>query len=326
MNQGLLPVAVTLALTSLPLCASAQEDGPPDPAAAREIPAFEVPAERDGVIYQRFLAIGDWGTGGRGQRRVAQAMAARAEATPIDFVITTGDNFYPRGVSSADDPQWRQKFEDVYAAASLQVPFFPSLGNHDHMGDPDAQVAYSERNPLWRMPGRYYSHTVELDDGQQALFVVLDTDDLNMRIRSPSFEAQMEWLEETLAGSSARWRIVYGHHPLYSYSIRGHNRWLVHLLEPLFVRYGVDVYLAGHDHNLQLLRPVEGVHYVVTGAASGSDRPYPVAWPEESLYASSGGGYVLARLSRDELLLEFVRAAGETEFAHTLTKPARVLR
>ncbi|MBR9977684.1 MAG: metallophosphoesterase, partial [Bacteroidetes bacterium] len=106
------------------------------------------------------LVIGDGGTGGRGAMRVGEAMAAQHITQPVQAVVSTGDNIYNSGVKSVDDPQWQSKFERVYPADNLPVPFWAVLGNHDYRGNPDAQVAYTRHRlpdgsvSRWRMPGR----------------------------------------------------------------------------------------------------------------------------------------------------------------------------
>ena len=101
-----------------------------------------------------FLVVGDWGQASEPQRQVAGAMAQVAGQGGARFVISTGDNFYPRGVGSVSDPQFRDAFEEVYAAPSLQAPWYVVLGNHDYEGSPNAEIAYSSRSPRWRMPAR----------------------------------------------------------------------------------------------------------------------------------------------------------------------------
>merc|ERR1712034_179604 len=62
-----------------------------------------------------FVALGDWGRRGkRSQRQVARAMGAAAQDLASRFVLAAGDNFYPAGVASVDDPHWRESFEAVY--------------------------------------------------------------------------------------------------------------------------------------------------------------------------------------------------------------------
>lgn len=294
----------------------------PDPASDHEIPAFEVPPAREGVTYQRFLVIGDMGTGRDDQRLVAAQMAARAEREPVDFMLTLGDNFYPAGVESVDDAKWQTHFEQIYAARSLQVPVYASLGNHDHGGSTQAQVDYSEHSTRWRMPAPYYTFTRPLGDGQVVQFFVLDTTPLARAY--PGFQQQLEWLEGELSRSSARWRIVVGHHPLYSHvPMRGHNKLMIQHLEGLFVRYGVDLYMAGHDHILDVLKPVKGVNYLVSGAGAGPDKAYPTQWTDESYYVATNGGFAALRLDADELVMEMIRMDGRTQYAHVLRKPPR---
>ena len=246
-------------------------------------------------------------------------MVERAKTDGLDFILTVGDNIYPGGVQSADDPQWETKFEEVYDDPSLQVPFYPTLGNHDHGGDVSAQIDYSARNENWRMPGRYYTFTRTLADGTAVQFFALDTTPIDQR--HPDAAAQLTWLDEQLGQSNARWKIVFGHHPLYGHKLhRGPNRVMIARLDPLFTRHNVDLYLAGHDHTLEMLKPVKGVNYVITGAAGGPDKAYAVAWTDESFYAATLGGFTLLRISKDESVIDFVRMDAETQYAHTLTR------
>jgi hypothetical protein len=81
---------------------------------------------------------------------------------------------------------------------------------------------------------------------------------------------QLRWLDSTLAATTAQWKIVVGHHPVYVASSRYEdNPYLISDLVPIMERHGVQVYFAGHDHNLQHLWP-EGspIHYFVSGAGS----------------------------------------------------------
>jgi len=295
--------------------------GPEDPAANRPIPSFTIPAVRAGVSYERFMVIGDMGTGNDDQRAVAAAMAKRAKSDGLDFLLTVGDNFYPMGVRSADDPQWKSKFEDIYSDAALRVPIFPTLGNHDHYGDPLAQVEYAKRNPNWRMPAQYYSFLRELTDGVEVAFFAIDTDPIHNK--KPEAEAQLRRLEEELSKSRGRWKIVFGHHPLYSHGRHGKDQVMIDRLEPLLTRHRVDVYFCGHDHTLEMLKPIAGVHHVISGGGGGPEKAYGVDWTDESYYAATLGGFVLCRISKDELVIEFVRLDGSTQYAHVIEKSDR---
>jgi acid phosphatase len=265
------------------------------------------------------MAIGDMGTGTPDQHEVAAAMARKAKADGLDFILTVGDNFYPDGVASVDDPAWRTKFLDVYNDPALAVRVYASLGNHDHRGSVQAQIDFSTQNGRWFMPARYYTFTRTLSDGTRVQFFAIDSDPIENRRDEAA--AQLAWLDSELGKSEARWKIVFGHHPLYSHGWHGTSRAMIDQLEPLFVKNGVDVYLAGHDHTLEMLKPVKGVHYVVTGAAGGPDKAYRVDWTDEAYYAATLGGFTYYRVSKDELVIEFVRLDGRTQYAHVLTQP-----
>lgn len=287
-----------------------------DPAADRDLPPPVLPPAREGERYVRALVLGDWGSALPGQRLVAEAMVGRAREQPIDLLLTTGDNFYPRGVRSTDDPQWAQKFERVYDDPALQVPVYPALGNHDYMGDVQAQVDYSALNPRWRLPARYHAFTWPADDPLVEFFIT-DTQALLLRGADPE---QRAWLAEALARSTSRWKVVVGHHPLHSGGRHGGSRALRERLEPLLVERGVDLYMAGHDHTLEMLRPVQGVHHLVSGGGAGAEWAYKVEWTDAHFYAATGGGFVALRVGADDLVIEFVRPDGRTQFAHTLIK------
>ena len=83
---------------------------------------------------------------------------------------------------------------------------------------------------------------------------------------------QRAWLERTLASATETWRIVMVHHPPYSAGYQGSNEDVRRAFVPLFERYGVQLVLSGHDHDYQRSVPINGVTYVVTGAAAGTRR------------------------------------------------------
>ena len=71
------------------------------------------PIRRDSVL--NFIVMGDWGRNGADhQKEVARQMDITATMYNTQFIISTGDNFYPSGVISEWDPLWRYSFEDIY--------------------------------------------------------------------------------------------------------------------------------------------------------------------------------------------------------------------
>lgn len=266
----------------------------------------------------RWIVLGDWGTGGATQRRVAQAMATVAERAPIHFVLSTGDNIYPSGVRSADDPQWEQKFERVYAAPSLQVPWYPVLGNHDYRGSLQASIAYSARSARWRMPATFYRVLHFLPDSTPVLFLGLDTQQL-LTGSAEARRRQLRWLERELQRFPEAWKIAWGHHPLRSAGAYGENTALLRLLKPLFDRYGVAVYFCGHEHDLQLLHhPDDGFFCVVSGAGGGVRS---TSYGPHSLFAAAEPGFVYAVLGKQRLQLWFITADEIPRYRADVPKP-----
>jgi len=257
--------------------------------AARAVPAGE------GSLS--FLAVGDWGReGAYHQRDVAIQMAASARELDARFVVSVGDNFYEDGVTSVDDPAWRKSFEEIYDAPSLQVPWHVALGNHDYRGNVEAQIDYSARSPRWRLPSRWYSFEERAPDGTRVELFVTDTTPLiNFYYGDPATRkaledqrrdapVQLAWLDEALGRSTAHWKIVLGHHPVYSGWIEPGRRLsaanpyfelrtlggtpdLIARLDPILRRHRVPLYLNGHNHDLQHVR-MGTTDFVCTGAGS----------------------------------------------------------
>ena len=258
-----------------------------------------------------FLVVGDWGTGSPDQRKVAVQMGKAAEAVGARFVISTGDNFYPSGVKSVEDPQWKTSFEDIYTAPALSIPWYAVLGNHDHRGNVKAQVDYSKRSSRWRMPAAYYKHTESLADGSLAEFFFLDSDTINRDYRGWrglfSRRQQVRWLERALAASAARWKIVVAHHPVFSGGSHKDTRALIVLVRPLLERYGVQLYLNGHNHNLEHV-VVGKVHYLTSGAGS---KPRAARTVEGSRFVVGGRlGFMTARLTPNAMEIQFIDGEG----------------
>ena len=193
----------------------------------------------------RFAAIGDMGTGDPPQYQVARQMQQFHEKFPFTFVIMLGDNIYG-GKSPAE---LQRKFDIPYKPLlDAGVQFYAALGNHD---DPNERFY----KPFNMNGQQYYSFKKD-----NVHFFVLDTDYLDPK--------QMEWIEKELAGAKSDWKICYFHHALYSSgAFHGSSTELRMVLEPLFVKYGVQVVFAGHDHVYERVKPQKGIYYFTEGAS-----------------------------------------------------------
>lgn len=290
----------------------------------------------------RFLVIGDWGkllayksdaagvkrpstTAGAGQLAVARAMARWAGEHRPAFVLSVGDNFYETGVKSVDDPRWKLTFEDVYAAASLQVPWYVALGNHDHYGNFRAQLDYTSRSNRWRMPARHYSFTEKSGSGVSAEVFVLDTEAFarsRKKKTGPDAEfaaEQLDWLEKALGASKADWKIVVGHHPLRTGGERRLTREhdLDKVLPAIFRRHGVAVYLCGHEHDAQHLQE-SGVHCLLVGNGAEGKATGVI---EQTVYAEAMLGFAHAEVTKSEFRLHYVNIEGVVRHTATIGRP-----
>lgn len=252
------------------------------------------------------FALGDAGTGDANQHAVADAMERLATSSAPAFALYLGDNFYENGLAGPDDPLLRTAFDDVYDGALAELPFYPVLGNHDYQGDVDAQVGYGAVEPRWRMPARAYDFETDLADGTRLAFFALDTPALLGA--SPTNARTLDELSAALARSEADWRIVFGHHPLHSGGRHRIPGTFVRRLEPVLVRGDVDLYLAGHDHDLQLLAPPLGYLQIVSGAGG---RLRSTARTHCTVFAAARYGFARLSFARRTLVIEFFDRQGD---------------
>jgi hypothetical protein len=222
----------------------------------------------------RVLAFGDFGDGGKDQLTVAAAMAAyhKDPQHPFDFGITLGDNFYEYGLNSATHPRWKTNWEVPYGPLGIRL--YVSLGNHDYYdsASPIAEALYSQKSTSWCLPAAYYTYTAG-----PVQFFVLDTDSI-MRTaqkgqdRSP-IDIQKKWLKAQLDASKSPWKVVYGHHPVYSTGQHQDNAPMITEILPV-LKQRANVYIAGHDHDMEYLRPESDVYFFISGAGGHEKRSF----------------------------------------------------
>ena len=247
----------------------------------------------------------------------------------------------------------------AYERVSPSIPVFLTLGNHDgeagfasegercHYFENTLAVSRSARLAHFPSPaavyggggdGRYYAF-----ESGDALFVVLDV--MGQTQRMPTRpedwslgEAQMRWLEQTLARSERRWKLLFAHHLVggsemelcYTYgrggiretrdgtatgSFRGEQA----RVQELMGRYGAQGFFYGHDHVFAVGEKRdaadrgEPILYLAGGQAAGREIP---AWTGDAAFQSA---YDFDQDGRPDYLLEkgFVRVT--VEGARSLT-------
>ena len=238
----------------------------------------------------RFAAIGDMGTGELPQYEIAARMNTSREIFHFDFVLTLGDNIY--GGHSPRD--YHNKFELPYKGLlDAGVQFFGSVGNHDST----TERFYKPFN----MNGQQY-YTYKKGNVQ---FFVLDTNYMKPE--------QLSWLQKELQNSRADWKICYFHHPLYtSGSFHGASTELRLSLEPLFVKYGVQVVFAGHEHVYERTKPQNGITYFTEGAAGELRKGNLKKTTLTAVGYDQDCSFMLIEISGAELNFQTVSRTGKT--------------
>ena len=132
-----------------------------------------------------FLVVGDSGATTDGRASLVEAMPEAVDRTGATFVVLTGANIYPHGVASVTDPQWKEHIEDAFAPLIERLPLYPCLGNHEHDGNPDAQIEYARKNDWGKLPAPFHSFVMPMSgsSSQTVEFFVIDTESLKMMMK-----------------------------------------------------------------------------------------------------------------------------------------------
>lgn len=280
-----------LALGGVPAGALGQSVSSANPkASARAAAPVKVTLPmKDGSV--RFAVIGDTGTGTEKQYEVGRVMVQYRRAFPFEFVLLLGDNLYKS--EKAED--YKKKFEDVYRVLlDDKVKFYATLGNHDESN----QRFYDHFN----MGGNEY---YRFKKGNVA-FYSLNSNYMDKR--------QVKWLEEELAKDTSDWKIAYCHHPPYSSGGKhGSDKGLREVVEPIFLRYGVNVVFAGHEHFYERIKPQKGIYYFISGAG-GKLRSGDVKdnSPLTEKAFDRDMSFMILEVAGDQLHFQVISRTGET--------------
>lgn len=248
--------------------------------AVAKLQRFHHPAKSDGSLS--FLVVGDWGRGGAfNQSEVALQMGRTGEDLNIDFVISTGDNFYDNGLKDEHDSKFEESFTKIYTADSLQKQWYSVLGNHDYRGNAEAQLSPFLR----KIDTRWLCLRSFVVNAEIAEIFFVDTtpfvktyftdakghtyDWRGIISRKAYIANLLEDLESALSGSRVTWKIVVGHHAIRSVGHHGDTQELVKLLLPILQANNVDFYMNGHDHCLEHISDANSpIQFLTSGAGS----------------------------------------------------------
>ncbi|KAL3818510.1 hypothetical protein ACJIZ3_004415 [Penstemon smallii] len=276
-----------------------------------------------------FLVVGDWGRDGNyNQSRVAKQMGEVGKKIGIDFVISTGDNFYDTGLKSVNDPRFETSFSKIYTAKSLQKPWYTVLGNHDYLGNTEAQLSPALR----KMDNRWHCKRNFIVGAGYADIFFIDTNpfvnDYFINAKKQKFDwkgilprenylaAVRKDLDSALSKSRAPWKIVVGHHPMRSMGYHGDTREIVDQILPILEAHKVEMYINGHDHCLEHFSNRKGsMQFLTSGGGSKAWKNkfhYGVHNNASKQFYYDGQGFLSVKLiSRDKGALVFYDVYGK---------------
>lgn len=250
----------------------------------------------------RFVVIGDTGTGTSKQLEVAHVMQRYRQMFPYEFVLLVGDNMY--GSEKAAD--YKLKFENIYKPLLDQkVKFYAALGNHD-----ESNQRFYE---FFNMEGQEYYHFKK----GNASFYALNSNYMDKK--------QVDWLNEKLATDTATWKIAFFHHPPYSSGGKhGSDTKLRQVVEPIFLKHGIDVVFNGHEHFYERVKPQQGIHYFISGSGGklrkGDVKP---GSPLTGKAYDSDMSFMLLEIDDNQMHYQVVSRTGETVDSGIIANPRK---
>jgi hypothetical protein len=256
------------------------------------------------AVQTKFAVIGDYGDDSSGE----QAVADLINSWNVDFIITTGDNSY--GNTPIDEnigkyyADYIGNYIGSYGSGSPINKFFPSLGNHDY-SDGGGLSAYLNYFTLPGISGNSSGNERYFDfvHGNIHLFAInSNSKELDGRDGS---SIQANWLQTQMTNSTAKWKIVYDHHPPYSSGPHGSStvmRWD-------FSQWGADAVMSGHDHTYERLE-VDGLTFFVNGLGGKSTYNFSNILPESQLRYNGDYGAMLVEATESTLTAKFYNTSG----------------
>ncbi|KAJ3697433.1 hypothetical protein LUZ61_001138 [Rhynchospora tenuis] len=271
------------------------------------------------------LVVGDWGRKGTyNQSLVAEQMGKVGKELDIDFVISVGDNFYEDGLTGLDDEAFEQSFSEIYTADSLQKPWYTVLGNHDYRGDVIAQLS-----PVLQMVDpRFICMRSFIVNAEIVDFFLVDTTPFVVKYWTKPKDHHYDWrdvapretyianllqnLDYSLKASSARWKIVVGHHTMRSVSKHGDTEELLQYVLPVLKTNGVDFYINGHDHCLEHISSTDSpLQYFTSGGGSKAWRGVYTPNADKLQFFYDGQGFMSLKLTEYHADFAFYDVEGQ---------------
>lgn len=302
-----------------------------------------------------FLVMGDWG--GKettpymtsGEVNTAKSMNSAASEMGAKFSLALGDNFYSHGIGGDwTDARFQNTFEQCFDGESLSnssgFEFHVLAGNHDHRGNVQAQIDYTQHSARWSFPDYYYSFSKTTPDGATVEFVMIDTVQLsgNSQLNDEDTDSlrgselpgpadavaaanQIAWIDATLKASTADFLIVAGHYPVFSIAEHGPTSSLQPSSFPYLRDNRVSAYLCGHEHNEQHIDVGDGIQYHVIGSAHLADGSTAHSGTIESgqlkFHATPNGGFASISANKNGMVVKHFDGSGKLLYTAPTIQP-----
>ncbi|KAM4109017.1 hypothetical protein ACB094_03G089600 [Castanea mollissima] len=257
-------------------------------------------------------------------------MGVVGEKLDIDFVISTGDNFYEDGLTRVS--AFNESFINIYTASILQKPWYNVLGNHDYRGDVEAQLSpiLTKMDPRWLCLRSFIvnaglvefffftdpeEHTYDwkgilprqeyLSNLFRGGLPMILARNLNQRPQ-PHLVHHLNLLtywrtkdvDSALRDSTAKWKIVVGHHTIKSAGQHGITLELEEQLLPILQANNIDLYVKGPDHCLEHISGYQ-IQFLTSGGGSKAWRGDIREWnPEELRLYYDGQGFMSMQITQ----------------------------
>lgn len=311
------------------------------------IPGLSAPVPSP-VGAAELLLIGDWGYEDyKAQTQVAAGLRAYAKRQGVraDALLLLGDNWYGPLEGGASSPRWQGQFEEMYPASEFPGPAYAILGNHDYQRFPDSKVEaeleyarsgkFAGARTRFTMPARWYSFEFPAKN-PLVTFIALDSNMPNGKLKNlfgkdftltPEEQAeQLAWFETELKRPrKTPFLSVIGHHPVYSDGPHGDHATLIKDWDPLFRKYNVGLYMAGHDHDLQHLE-FEGhpTSHFLSGGGGADLYPLKIEGSQRGPYAQKVYGFSHISITPKLMTLRHLDQDGKVLHAFTKTSDGKV--
>ncbi|KAF8398887.1 hypothetical protein HHK36_014751 [Tetracentron sinense] len=288
-----------------------------------ELQRFEQPVKANGSLS--FLVVGDWGRRGTyNQSEVALQMGKIGEKLDINFIVSTGDNFYDNGLTGVDDPAFEESFTRIYTAQSLQKQWYNVLGNHDYRGDVEAQLS----PVLKKIDSRWLCLRSFVLNAEIAEFFFVDTTPFVDKYFSDPEGHTYDWrgvsprkdyltnllkdVDLALRESIAKWKIVVGHHTIRSAGHHGDTKEIVEQLLPILETNNVDLYVNGHDHCLEHISSNHSpIQFLTSGGGSKAWRGDIDELKQGMKFFYDGQGFLSMQLTHTDAEIVFYDVFGK---------------